>query len=155
MKNEYKIIRMHENPGGLDQAIAFYHSKWGRENNYAFIEDAIKNSNYNNLPQFFVLLKNEAIVACCGLMVNDLVSRQDLYPGICGLYVEKSERRHGLGSELLAVTEETAKEAGFTTLYLTTDHTSYYERYAWTFLEIAYEPDGSPTRIYMKKIGVK
>jgi len=28
---DYKIVRMHDHLGGLDEAIIYYHSMWGRE----------------------------------------------------------------------------------------------------------------------------
>jgi N-acetylglutamate synthase-like GNAT family acetyltransferase len=150
MKNEYKIIRMHEHPGGLDEAIAYYHSKWGREGNYPFIDDAIKHSNYDDLPQFFVMLKGQRIIGCCGLIVNDLISRHDLYPWICGVYVDKTERKRGLGGMLLAHAEKEAKRVGYTNVYLTTDHIGYYERYGWAYIGNGFEPTGEATRIYKK-----
>ena len=150
MENEYKVVHMHNYPGGLDEAIAYYHSKWGREGNYAFIEDAVKNSNDDDLPQFFVLLKGESIVGCCGLIINDLISRHDLYPWICGVFVEESERNQGLAGKLLEYTENEAKRVGYQTVYLSTDHTRFYERYGWKYIGDGYEPDGSKARIYKK-----
>jgi len=150
MRNEYKIIRMHDHPGGLDEAIAYYHSKWGRENNYVFIEDAIKNSNYEDLPQFFVLLKQGKIVGCCGLIINDFISRHDLTPWLCGVFVEESERKQGLAGKLLDFAVHEAKRVGYKTVYLSTDHTSFYERYNWKYIGDGYQPDGDVARIYKK-----
>ena len=67
MKSEYKIIRIHDHLGGLDEAIAYYHNKWGKESNLNFFEDTIKHSNYNILPQFCVMLKINKIIGCCEL----------------------------------------------------------------------------------------
>lgn len=150
MKNDYKVIRMHDHPGGLDEAIAYYHSKWGRENNYAFFDDAIKNSNYNDLPQFFVALKGECIVGCCGLIVNDFISRHDLCPWLCGVFVEESERNRGLASKLLDFAVKEAKRIGYKSVYLSTDHTSFYERYNWEYIGNGFQPDGDVARIYKK-----
>jgi GNAT superfamily N-acetyltransferase len=150
MKNEYKIIRMHEHPGGLDEAIAYYHSKWGRDGNYPFIDDAIKHSNYDDLPQFFVMLKGLRIIGCCGLIVNDLISRHDLYPWVCGVYVEESERNRGLAGKLLDFAAREAGRVGYKTIYLSTDHTSFYERYGWEYIGDGVEPDGEAARIYKK-----
>jgi predicted N-acetyltransferase YhbS len=152
MNKDYTIIRMHDHPGGLDEAIAYYHGKWGKENNFTFFEDAIRHSNYSNLPQFFVLLKGDTIIGCCGLIMNDFVSRQDLYPWLCGLYVEKKERGRGWGGRLLEFAEKEAHRAGYDTLYLTTGHTAYYERYDWEYVVNGYEPNGDATRIYRKII---
>jgi len=150
--NDYKVVRMHDHPGGLDEAIAFYHDKWGSVSNYAFFEDAIKHSNYDDLPQFFVALKGERIVGCCGLIMNDFVSRQDLYPWVCGVYVEESERKQGLGGKLLAYAEDETKRVGYKVAYLTTDHKGYYERYGWKYFGKGLEPGGESTRIYFKDL---
>jgi len=152
MKNKYKIIRMHDHPGGLDKAIAYYHSKWGRENNYAFIEDAIKNSNYEDLPQFFIVIKDDTIAGCCGLIANDFISRHDLYPWVCGVYVNENERKQGLAGKLLAFAENEARRVGFKALYLSTGHTSFYERYNWKYIGDGYQPDGDVARMYKKSI---
>lgn len=155
MKNDFRILPMHDHPGGLDEAIAYYHSKWGREGNYAFIEDAIKNSNYDDLPQFFVLQKEKTIIGCCGLIVNDLISRHDLYPWICGVFIEESERKQGLAGKLLEFAVQEAKRVGYHTVYLSTDHTTFCERYNWEYIGNGYQPDGDVTRIYSKKIEIK
>ena len=42
--------------------------------------------------------------------------------------------------------------AGFSTLYLTTDHDGYYEKYGWTRIEDGYDRDGEPCRIYCNRI---
>jgi N-acetylglutamate synthase-like GNAT family acetyltransferase len=152
--NTYTILRMHDHPGGLDEAIAYYHSKWGRENNYTFFEDAIRNSYYQDLPQFFVLLKDNDIVGCCGLIINDFISRHDLYPWLCGVFIEESERNQGLGGKILAFAEQEAKRVGYKAVYLSTDHTSYYERYGWEYIGDGYQPDGDVARIYRKKIKI-
>ncbi|MBN2780923.1 MAG: GNAT family N-acetyltransferase [Candidatus Marinimicrobia bacterium] len=147
---DYRIVPMHDHPGGLDEAISYYHRKWGRENNLAFFKDAIEHANDGGLPQFFVLLKGKRIVGCCGLIANDLISRQDLCPWLCGLFVETGERGRGLGNFLLEFAEKEARRVGYDTVYLSTDHTAYYERYGWAYLGDGYEPSGEPARIYRK-----
>ena len=152
MKRNYKILRMHDYPLGLDKAIEYYHSKWGREGNYSFIEDAIKNCNYQDIPQFFIAVKGEKIVACCGLIANDYISRHDLYPWLCGVFVEESERKRGLAGKLLSFAEQEAKRVGYKWLYLSTDHKSFYERYNWEYIGDGYQPDGDAARIYKKNL---
>lgn len=149
---QYRVVRMQEHPGGLEEAIAYYHAKWGKKENYAFFEDAIRHPGEMPLriPQFFVLLKGECIVGCCGLIMNDFVSRHDLYPWICGLYVEKKERGKALGNMLMRYAEREAELAGFRELFITTDLCGYYERNGWEFLGMAREPSGAETRIYKK-----
>jgi RimJ/RimL family protein N-acetyltransferase/GNAT superfamily N-acetyltransferase len=149
---EYRILSMREHPGGIDEAIDYYHAKWGGKDNRDFFEDAIRHTGPfpQNIPQFFVLLKGECIVGCCGLIMNDFVSRHDLYPWLCGLYIEPRERGGGLGNMLMLHAEREAALAGYRELYITTDHTGYYERYGWAFVGTAYEISGAETRVYKK-----
>ena len=42
------------------------------------------------------------------------------------------------------------KEKGIDTLYLLTDHTSFYERYGWEFYCII-ENNGETSRVYIHK----
>jgi len=151
---EYRIVNMLDYSGGLDAGIKFYHSAWGNEKNYEFIEDAIKHSTNSKtgLPRFYVLLKSENIVGCIALIACDFTSRQDLQPWIAGVYVNKNERGKELGNFMIQHLELEAKQANYSTLYLTTDHDGYYEKYGWTRMVDGFERSGKPTRIYKKEI---
>lgn len=148
----YQFIYLKDYSEGLDTAVKYYHSKWGNEENYHFFYDAIKNSTntYKGLPRFYLLLKNQIIIGCCGIIINDFISRHDLYPWLCGLYIEESERGQSLGNMLMEHVENDIKKAGFEKIYLTTHHDGYYEKYGWHRIEDGFEAAGGPTRIYMK-----
>ena len=150
----YKIINMKDYSGCIDEAIRFYHSKWGRENNYVFFHDAIMHSTNSptGLPRFYILTKETEIVGCYGLIVNDFISRHDLWPWLAGLYVNETERGKTLGNFMMEHAEIEAKTLGFSNIYLTTDHDGYYEKYGWKRIEDGYEISGAFTRIYMKKL---
>jgi N-acetylglutamate synthase-like GNAT family acetyltransferase len=136
----------------LNQAIDYYHQAWGNKNNRAFFYDAIINSSNkkSGLPRFYVLIKNNRIIGCCGLIVNDFISRHDLMPWLCGVYVSKEERGHQYASYLMDHAVKEANSAGYFRVYLTTDHNGFYEKYGWTRIEDAYEVSGEKTRIYYK-----
>jgi N-acetylglutamate synthase-like GNAT family acetyltransferase len=149
---EYSIVNMLDYSIGLDAAIKFYHAKWGNDKNYIFFADAIRHSSKaeTGLPRFYLLLKQNEMVGCCGLVTNDFISRHDLYPWMAGIYVIKSERGQHLGNFMMRHAEAEAKIAGHSTLYLTTDHDGYYEKYGWERMEDGFELSGKPTRIYRK-----
>ena len=79
------------------------------------------------------MLKDDEIIGSYGLIVNDLTSRQDLWPWLCALYVEKNERGKALVSRLLAHGRQEAKKLGFSKVYLVTDHVGFYEKYGWRY----------------------
>ena len=149
-----KIINVKDYSGGIEKAIEYIHGVWGSKNNYPFYSDAIKHSSLPNkpLPKFFLLLKEDKIIGCSALITNDFISRHDLYPWLACLFVDKNERGHSYGKLLIEYTEQQAKSVGFSTLYLTTDHDGYYEKYAWNRIEDGYDLGGQPTRIYEKTL---
>ncbi|EKD52449.1 MAG: GCN5-related N-acetyltransferase [uncultured bacterium] len=152
----YQIINMTDHLGGVEVGINYYHSKWGNEKNYRYLHDAITHSTnaQTGLPRFYLLMKGAEIVGCYGLVTNDFISRHDLYPWLAGLYVNENERGQALGNMMLSHGEVEAKKAGYSSLYLVTDHDGYYEKYGWKRIEDGYEISGASARIYMKSLKV-
>ena len=64
-----------------------------------------------------------------------------------GLRVNCSCR--GIAGELLRFMCNDMREKGIDTLYLITDHTSFYERYGWEYLCMVEEDEGGMTRMYI------
>ena len=75
--------------------------------------------------------------------------RKDLTPNVCALYVEEDCRCRGIAGELLRFMCNDMREKGIDTLYLITDHTSFYERYGWEYLCMVEEDEGGMTRMYI------
>lgn len=116
-------------------------------------KDAIYNSflEEKKLPKFFLLLKDNEIIGCSALIINDFISRHDLYPWLACLFVEEKERGNEYGNVLMEHAEKEAREIGFPVVYLTTDHDGYYERYGWIRIEDGIDLFScKPTRIYKK-----
>ena len=73
------------------------------------------------------------MVGGLGVIENDFHSRSDLAPNVCALYVEEVYRRRGIAGELLQWACSDMGRFGIDTLYLVTEHTSFYERYGCAF----------------------
>lgn len=145
-----EIITIKQNPEYKDQAIKYFQSKWANEQSLMVYEDCISNciTAANPLPQWYLLMENGTIIGCAGLITNDFISRMDLYPWVCALYIEERYRGKAYGSLLLEKAKEDAKNFGFSHLYLCTDHIGYYEKYGFSYLGIGYHPWGESSRIY-------
>lgn len=82
------------------------------------------------------------------MITNDFVSRMDLWPWACALYVDARLRGHGYGRMLLERAAEDARRAGFSKLYLCTDHVGLYEKWGFDYVGQGYHPWDEESRIY-------
>lgn len=143
-----QIISVREYPEYLEQAVDYFSSKWGVAKN--IYQDCISNSltTESPLPRWYLMMKDETIIGSYGLIVNDFISRQDLWPWLCAVYIEESERGKTLGSLLLAHGQRESAKLGFPMVYLNTDHVGFYEKYGWRYIGGAYGVSGEETRVY-------
>lgn len=148
------IVSVRKQPEYVKVAIRYFQDKWASEDSMKVYEDCIMNSitAESPLPQWYLLYDNDEIIGCGGLITNDFISRMDLYPWICALFIEEDYRGHGYGRLLLEQGKKEAAEAGFKNVYLCTDHIGYYEHYDFKYLTQGYHPWGEESRIYVAKL---
>lgn len=148
---DYEIWNLRDHGEWLDRAAAWFHGKWGvpldayRES----MEACVKNEA--PVPQWYLAVDHGEIVGGLGVIENDFHDRKDLAPNVCAVYVEQARRCRGIAGALLNHVCADMAEMGVDTLYLLTDHTSFYERYGWQFLCMA-QGDGEekPSRMYVR-----
>ena len=147
-----EILRLREHPDWLERAADWFHAKWGvpRE---AYAESmAACLAGGGPVPQWYMLVEDDAILAGLGVIENDFHDRPDLTPNVCAVFVEPAYRRQGLAGELLRHVCADFADFGVDTLYLVTDHTGFYERYGWEFLCLVRDGDGPElTRMYVHR----
>ena len=149
---EYKIIRLIDRPEIKERAAQWFNEKWGIPT-AAYLEsmeDCLLKRGA--VPQWYMALEKEKIIGGLGVIENDFHNRKDLTPNVCAVYTEEDKRCNGVAGSLLNYVCADMKEKGIDTLYLVTDHTSFYERYGWEFLCLV-QGDGEPdmTRMYIHK----
>lgn len=97
-------------------------------------------------------MERHRIIGGLGVIENDFHNRKDLAPNVCAVYTEQDKRCRGVAGALLNYVCTDMKDKGIATLYLVTDHTSFYERYGWEFLCMV-QGEGEPelSRMYLHK----
>ena len=150
----YVILNLREHGGLLDTAAVWFHEKWGVP--LAAYRESMEQCVRGNgpVPQWYAAVEGEKILGGLGVIENDFHDRKDLTPNVCAVYVEEAYRRQGIAGALLNHACADMAGMGVGTLYLLTNHTSFYERYGWEFFCMA-QGDGEerPSRVYVHKWG--
>lgn len=148
-----KIISVRENPEYKNVAIKYFQNSWKSVLPIIY-EDCISHSinARKSLPQWYLLELENEIIGCTGLITNDFISRGDLYPWICALFIDKKHRRKAYASRLIEKAKQDAKSFGFEYAFLSTDHIGYYEKYGFKYIGQGYHPWGEESRIYEIKL---
>ncbi len=146
----YEIVRLTDKPEIKEQAAQWFHTKWGipLKEYMKSMDECLKGQA--SVPQWYVAMENDKIIGGLGVIENDFHNRKDLAPNVCAVYTEEHKRNNGIAGALLNYVCTDMKKKGIDTLYLITDHTSFYERYGWKFLCMV-QGDGEPemTRMYI------
>ena len=146
-----RIVSIAERPQLLDRAADWFHAKWGvpRE---AYEQSMRESLGGRAVPCWIVALDREEIVGGLGVIENDFHERRDLEPNVCAVYVEKSHRNRGIAGRLLGEICSRMGAGGVKTLYLVTGHTSFYERYGWSyFCPVMCDGEDTPSRMYRRE----
>ena len=97
-----KIISIRDSPEYKNTAIAYFQKSWPDVLPIIY-EDCISNSILarNSLPQWYLLELTDKIIGCAGLITNDFISRGDLYPWLCALFIDEGFRGNEYGTLLI------------------------------------------------------
>lgn len=149
-----EVLSIREHPEHMAHAAAWFHAKWGIP--LAAYEESMRACirGKGAVPQWIIVVEGAQIIAGLGVIENDFHDRPDLGPNVCAVYVEKAYRKQGIAGEMLRCICRMMALAGVERLYLVTDHTSFYERYGWSFLCMVHG-DGEPrlARMYVIDTG--
>ncbi|EJF49775.1 gcn5-related n-acetyltransferase [Enterococcus sp. C1] len=151
-----QVITLKEHPEYLAEAIRYFQKQWASPDSLMVYEDSLTHSfSTSILPQWLLLVNDEMasdgpyqIIGCGGLIPNDFISRMDLTPWLCALYVDPLWRGQGGARLLIETAKQRAAGAGFDSLYLCTDLSTFYEQFAFEPIGTGYHPWGEPSTIY-------
>lgn len=145
-----KLLKIREHHNIAEQAAGWFHQKWGIPL-HAYqesIRDCLKDETA--VPQWYLAMDDDVIVGGLGVIENDFHDRKDLAPNVCAVYVEENYRNQGIAGKLLQYVCDDMKAHEIPTLYLVTDHSSFYEKYGWKFLcMVQGDGEADMTRMYI------
>lgn len=138
-----KILKLRENKDLIHEAAQWFHQKWeiSAKAYESSMQESIKAQDI--IPQWYIVVDDGKIIAGAGVIANDSHNRKDLTPNICALYVNKIRRNESIAGNLLQYICDDMEKLGIATIYLVTDHDSFYEKYGWQFLGMVKDEEGS------------
>lgn len=89
--------------------------------------------NRDKLPLMFVAIANKKPIGMACLRMGDGI-RPDLFPWLGGLVVNHNYQKQGIGKQLIATVQNSAKEFGYSKLHLFTfdsQLTAWYSKLGW------------------------
>lgn len=147
-KEELTVVSLREAAALKDRAAEWFHEKWGvpkaayLQCMEAYLTGAVEYG-------WYLCLDGEKIAGGLGVVENDFHDRADLTPNICAVYTEPAYRGRGVAGRLLDRAVADLRAAGFSPVYLLTDHVGFYERYCWEYVCMARQGDDpEPSRVY-------
>ena len=148
------IYSLREHPQQMAAVIAYFQQQWASEESMMVYDDALRRTPgaKNPLPQWYWLQDGERIIGCAGLITNDFISRGELYPWLCALYIDPDYRQQGLARRLIDHIAQHTRELGFDQLHLCTDIEGFYEKAGFVFIGLGYHPWGESSRVYTREL---
>ena len=148
---KYEMTDLRLVPDRIPEAAVWFSQKWSVPEQ-AYIDSMEAGLQPSAVvPKWYIVCHGEKIIAGIGVIENDFHDRTDLTPNVCAVYVEPDYRNQGIAGQMLNRVCADMKAEGIETLYLLTDHDSFYERYGWEFYCMAQGADEEMSRMYIHK----
>ncbi|MCD8519332.1 MAG: GNAT family N-acetyltransferase [Erysipelotrichaceae bacterium] len=139
---EFRLIR--DYPHHFEEYTAYIIESWGNEVTTPLYQNhfhwMMKTDNV--IPTWGVLMLNEKIIGCCGLIVNDFNSRMDVWPYLAAVMIDEAYRKQGLGTWMVKTMVNHGFDLGFKQVYCASDLFSFYKVCGFKHIGKTYHPWG-------------
>lgn len=147
-----QVVNIKQSPVGTEKAIQYIQKVWNDQNQVSqfYDEPCHLALTGDSLNDFYILINDEAIMGCCGLIKNDVLTRSNYYPWITSLYIDEKYRGRNYGQLLMNHVIHRAQLLGYSNVYVTTGQNEYYRRQGW--LELDHFLNKKTNKVYYKKL---
>ena len=102
--------------------------------------------------RILLLIEGDALISYCTYAEKDDIQPTELTPWMGFVYTFPEYRGHRYVGKLFDEIERIAREEGISEVYISTNHIGLYEKYGCEYKTQMNDMDGTPSRIYVKKI---
>jgi len=137
-----KLLKNH--PQYFEAWSSFIINAWASEATKPLYEDHFMwmMKSGNTIPTWGVLFKDDEVIGCCGLIVNDFNSRMDVWPYLAAVYISEPYRHLGLGKSMIKTMIAHGFDLGFTSIYCASDLVDFYTSIGFKHIGKTYHPWG-------------
>ena len=128
-----QVVNIKQSPIGIHQAIKYIQKVIDNQTQMSQFSDLSLAGD--SLNDFYLLVNDENIIGCCGLVKNDVLTQANRYPWITSLYIDENYRGRNYGQLLMNHVIHRAQLLGYQTIYLAAGKADYYRRQGWYELE--------------------
>lgn len=139
-----EFVKLLEHPQYIDLVADWMYTAFCEQDRPSLtrfdIKKRLETSCSDTLPMVFIAIIEGECVGTFSLYQNDLAG-ESVTPWLASLFVRPDLRGKGVGRFLIDSVSRVAKEMGFETLYLRTEHTAaYYDKLGWTLVKQTVDP---------------
>lgn len=144
MEDDFRIELLADHPQAIPILKSWFEDEWapyyGPEGPGDAERDLRESCNRNELPIGLVALSGDVVCGTAALKKVSVTTHTHLTPWLAALLVGAGFRRRGVGEQLIAAVEETARKLGFASIYVGTGEGSGTPETAlrkrdWEFVE--------------------
>ena len=121
-----------------------------------FLSELISNGTFfetlGEESKVLLLTEGDELISFCTYAEKDDIQPTELTPWMGFVYTFPEHRGHRYVEKLFEEIERIAKEKGNPEVYISTNHIGLYEKYGCEFMAQMNDMDGTPSRVYVKKI---
>lgn len=138
----------------FNEVVEWLFYEWGvhgEKNNKAFWKSWVNSSlSKTDIPQTYIAIEDDKLLATFSLWRCDLQSRQDLFPWFGGLVVKEDYRSKGIGKLMQYKAFEVLNNLGYQEVYCFSEFANYYEITGWLFQGMIQDEKGTMMRLYKR-----
>ena len=135
-----RIENLSDHPEALPILAKWQHAEWGHIRPGDTLElrqgRLERWCNRDRIPMTLVALDGNRVLGSASLIEHDMETRMDLTPWLAGVFVSETDRRRGIGAQLVRRIMEEAGRLKVELLYLYTVHSEkFYAALGWKLME--------------------
>jgi predicted N-acetyltransferase YhbS len=128
------IDHLPNRPQHVETVARWIYQEFGGNTSFNLIEitDFFAKRRTDKPPITLIAIDGDTCLGTVSLFEGDLDTRRDLTPWLAALYVDQPYRNQGIGNILTGEIITIARNLGYPTLYLRTEHAAgYYRKRNW------------------------